>query len=216
MPIRNFFASLLFLCITIYSHAQRKPYSFYLGEVKGVTKQKFDQEKYPVRIIGLKKLTESKNLIEIRLFEQDTRFCYTICTILYMDSMNKFHIEQKFAMDKCKENIDYFNKDAIQLLNPDSVFFELTRNSIFSLASQKQVVKSYSPVFLQNDSLRYFKYSDYYLKTLTYTVEFKVENLFNRYSFQAPYYSNIIFDDNLFLKAYKNIVLLMSPGIKLE
>jgi hypothetical protein len=52
-------------------------------------------------------------------------------------------------------------------------------------------------------------YFDYIEADVKYTVEFKVGNMFRNFSFNGPFFSNQVFNENPYIRAYGNIVLLM-------
>lgn len=215
MNYKLFYTACLVCCFN-FAIAQKKPYSIFVGQVNGVKADKFDQQKNVLAgILKIGKITAVNKPIEFRLYERYKNKCFTVVTVLSMDSSARFNIYRKINLDLCKDN-ELNEITDVKQIKADSVFSELITHPIFSLPSQPEAIQNYHPFFLKNDSLFEINYSDYSDKNVEYIVEYKVGNLYGGYSFDGTFFSNTYFADNAYIKAYIKIILLLGSKISVN
>jgi hypothetical protein len=159
--------------------------------------------------LDLKDITNSKNKIEIRLYETYELLDLTYCTTLYLDTTFKLS-RQKYwhKPDEAKEGLE--EKNPIALLRADSVFKVLIKNEIFnfgdiknhqildSLLALKGVPKMERPMFFGID----------------YVLEYKVGEKYNRVWWSTPQLCAKAFPDDSTFKRQNAIVSAL--GVRLQ
>lgn len=130
--------TILFLLLTVICYSQNvKDYSIYVGKVAGVTKNEFISalDGRAIRrdsALELSNLTDSKNLIEIRLYEIPAAMAVQTCTILYFDS--SFHVKRVTKVfHDWEKKYNAQARNSVENIKADSAFYEIVKNGIFSL-----------------------------------------------------------------------------------
>jgi len=114
-----------------------KDYSIYVGKVVGLAKNEFlsTLDEYDLRrdsTLQLNILTDSKNLIEIRLYERPSAMAVETCTLLYFDS--NFHVRRVTKIfNDWEKNFSAKAGKPIENIKADSAFYDLVKNGIFNL-----------------------------------------------------------------------------------
>ena len=113
-----------------------KDYALYVGKVSGTTKSEFNKTLSGYDLgrdsaLKLANITESGNLVEIRLYERPSISVET-CTILYFDS--SFHVKRVSKVSPGWE-LKYKAQaiKPVEKIKADSVFKELVKYGIFKL-----------------------------------------------------------------------------------
>lgn len=131
------FLILILFCSTVSTNGQKvKDTSkvnsdIFLGQISGVSANQFNDEFSYDTFFGLDRLTESKNLIEIRFFEISNIPWY-YCTTLYYDTEFKLSRKSYQVRQYDTAKLKLFEFQPLAKMNADSVLSKLVQNSIFS------------------------------------------------------------------------------------
>ncbi|MCU0351907.1 MAG: hypothetical protein MUF43_13935 [Flavobacterium sp.] len=166
------------------------------------------------KTIGITDITESRNKIEIRLYETYFLAGLTYCTTLYLDTTFKVNRTKYWRYYDSKK---YQPKEinTIDVIVPSKVFSVLITNGIFSLPNKKwnETLSESKPKELTQNGLtdvNFLVIAD----GVGYTIEFKVDSIFNRISFSnADTYFKAYPDNQLFRRQYE-IIKALGAGFK--
>jgi hypothetical protein len=185
----------------------------YIGSLTGKSLEQFSKEESRLSgKLGLKEITDSKNKIEIRLYGGSSLSRLFSCTILYFDTtfkISKINGIEIPDFTNFSSRVEYHLEEmnTIDSTKVQMIFEKLVANGIFSLPekSKNEIFEEYNPKMLTSKGLTK-------AHTLLindgggYTLEYKVDNLFNRIRFSNPHDYSEFYPDNQIFRRQAAIV----------
>jgi hypothetical protein len=206
MTLRPFIIIILTsLCSHTYSQVTGD--NIYIGAVTGQSKSAFIKSKSTLaKTIGLTEITESRNKIEIRLYETYFLAGLTYCTTLYFDTTFKV-IRSKYWQYYDSTKYQPKETNPLNAIIPAKAFSVLITNGIFSLPNKKwnEALKESNPKEFRKKGLAD---ADFLVVAdgVGYTIEYKIDSLYNCIKFSNPEtYFKVYPDNQLFRRQYEII-----------
>ena len=209
----HFFIVLSFTLLTCSTKSQVSIDTVYVGTVTGKTAKEFSKPNFGLtKTLGLPDIKDSKNKIEIRLYETYFLTGLTYCTTVYFDTAFKINRTKYLRYgDSTKHQPKETNP--IDNAKPEEIFKALINNGVFSLPD-----KSLRDIFKESNT-----------KELTskglaetgiiivadgvgYTLEYKVDNLYDRIKFSNPDTYLKAFPDNQIFRRQNEIAKVLAAG----
>jgi hypothetical protein len=151
-----------------------------------VTGQSFEQfSKNPIestKKLDLTEITNSKNKIEIRLYETYWIYGLTFCTTLYLDTTFKL-ARRKYWSNPARAKQGLEETNPIALLNADSIFKILIKNGVFNFGD----IRNYKIVDMNLAAKGVSKMNrPIFFAGMFYVLEYKVDKKYNRIWWDNP------------------------------
>jgi hypothetical protein len=204
MTLRIFIVIVLTSLIS-YCYSQAISDGIYVGTVTGQPKAEFFKTNSTLaRTIGLPDIVESKSKIEIRLYETYFLAGLTYCTTLYFDTTLKINRTKYW---KYYDSTKYQPKETNPLYSiiPSKAFSALIANGVFSLPNKDvdEILKESRPKDFSEKGLTDANLI-FIADGVGYTIEYKVDNIYNRIKFNNPdTYFKSYPDNQLFRRQYE-------------